>query len=95
MSDLPPVTFGRRSPRDFPLAGLALLTFGALTETAAIALCVFGVTIADAGLGVLGATISVWVAALWFLVLSGVRDDWPPPKIDYARAAREAARRAT
>ncbi len=66
----------RRQP--YPWAGLVLLAFGGLTELAAIALCVYGVLVLNAGLGVLGGTLAVWIGGLWLVVLGGVRDDWPP-----------------
>lgn len=71
--------------RRFPVAGLVLLTFGALTEAGALALIVLGVALGDAGMGVFGGTVVVWVGALWLMVLSGVRDDWPAAR----RKARE------
>lgn len=71
--------------RDYPWVGIALLVFGGLTFLAAASLCVYMIAMASVGLAVFYATVSVWVAGVWLMVLGGVRDDWPEAR----RVARE------
>lgn len=79
---------------DYPWAGIALLTFGGLTEVFAAGSIAYALAHGMVGAAVFMGLCAAWIGCLWVVVFRGTREDWPP-RIDYARrAAREEARRA-
>ncbi len=62
---------------DYPWSGIALLGFGGFTMLADVALGAYAVVVDIPGLVIFCCCVLIWVAFLWLMVLSGVRDEWP------------------
>ncbi len=66
--------------RDYPWAGIALLTFGALSVLFGIGSVVYAVSYGMYGEAIFMGLLTAWIAGLGaVVVLPGVADDWPAP----------------